>query len=241
MIGLPATKDEPMIMPRDAFAYLSPDKAYWEMATTDRHEIEGVMFAVVWGDESTARVSGMKTDGQKTATEIIGDMAPVADRLYEIIEMAEARHKFILDAVVKLNLNLPTYPGAAVSYGRRLLIESPDTLWNKYSQAKKDGAPISVLDEHLTEYYESKYQSDPLGLRIALQLMYVEPMVHYTIAEVRQFGVAPEMLQAKIYYSEWLSTTNDAMLVTSTSEELRTTLYAYAASKTQAAAPAGTE
>ena len=236
MIGLPASKDEPMVLPRDAFAYLSPDKVYWEMAGADRHEIEGVMFAVVWGDESMARTGGTKTDGQKTATEIVADMAPKADRLHAVIEMAETRHKFILDAVVKLNLNLPTYSGAAVSYGRRLLIESPDTLWNKYSQAKKDGAPINVLDEHLNEYFESKYQADPLGLRIALQLMYVEPMVHYTIAEVRSFGVNPEMLQAKIYFSEWLSTTSEAQLAVQSITDLRESLYAYAASK--AVAPA---
>ena len=157
-------------------------------------------------------------------------MKPQSDRLIPVSEMAEARHKFILDAVVRLQV-LPSYSGSSVNYGRRYILESPDSLLEKYNKARLAGAPQNVLDGLLNEYYESNYQNDQYSLGIAKKLMYVEPFVHYTSLQLKALDPDPVDYKMKLYYPEWLSTINDAQIIGYSVDELKQQLMAYTASK----------
>jgi hypothetical protein len=227
-------KDDAKIAP-DVAGYVSPDKTYYEIATADLEQLERLMNITLWGADTKVQAQPMSTNSggeTKTATEVMDDIKPEADRLQVISEMAEKRHKFILDAVIRLNLSLPTYQGASVNYGRRYMIEGPDAIWDKYSKARAGGAGISVLDDLLVEYYETKYASDPVKLAIQTKLMKIEPFVHNKVIEVEAMvNVTNEDKAAKAYFGEWLSMQNEAMILTMTPELLRELLITYSSEK----------
>jgi hypothetical protein len=231
-------KDNNITVTPDVAGYVSPDKTYYEIATNDLQLLEELMNVTLWGAQAKVQTQGMATGQQgdtKTATEVMNDIKPQADRLNLISEMAEKRHKFILDAVVKVNLSLPFYPGASVNYGRRYMIEGPDEIWLKYADARIKGAAISVLDDLLVEYYEAKFFSDPIKLAIQTKLMKVEPFVHLTADKVDLMqSVTAEDKAAKVYFGEWLSSINEAMVLSMSPELLRENLIAYATLKAQA-------
>jgi hypothetical protein len=229
-------KDNPSPAPNVA-GYVSPDKVYFEISTADLQMLEELMNVTLWGAQSKVKTQGMSTDKNqdtKTATEVMDDIKPQADRLNIISKMAEKRHKFILDAVIRLQLS-PTYAGASVNYGRRYMIEGPDEVWKKYSDARLSGAAMSVLDDLLIEYYETKYSSDPVKLAIQTKLMKVEPFVHLTADKVDlSMSITHEDKTAKAYFGEWLSTLNEAMLLSFSPELLREQLTTYATEKATA-------
>lgn len=227
------TKEDAVILPQNIGGYVSPDRNYYEIATTDLQALEDAMTVTLWGTQSRLQTQGMSTDKQgtaRTATEVMDEIKPQADRLVPISEMAEARHKFILDFVIRLQVAV-NYQGASVNYGRRYMLEGPDSIWLKYSDARTKGAPQNVLDTLLNEYYEANYQSDPVGLAIAKKLMYVEPFVHYTAAVLKGLNPDPVDYKAKLYFSEWLATINESVLLATDVEGLKVLLNTFASAK----------
>jgi hypothetical protein len=226
ILSHPQHKDDPIITPNIA-GYVSPDKTFWEIATTDLQLLEDLMNYTLWSSSPTPKPVGVTQDtgsgGSKTATEIMTDVKPQADRLHPISESAEKRHKFILDAAVQIQVS-QSYAGSSVNYGKRYMLESPDVLWEKYQDARMKGAAASVLDDLLMEYYETKYDSDPVKLAIQSKLMKVEPFVHLTTLQVKQLSPAEEDYKAKLYFSEWLATVNEAMILSMPTDLLRKNL-----------------
>jgi hypothetical protein len=217
----PQTKDDPIVTPNVA-GYVEPSKTYWEIATSDMKMLEDLMQYTLWGANSQPKTQGMSTDNnaqQKTATEIMSDIKPQTDRLHPISESAEKRHKFILDAAIQISIN-QNYRGAIVNYGKRYMLESPDALWQKYSDARAKGGAASVLDDLLIEYYETKYDSDPVKLQIQMKLMKLEPFVHLTVSQLQPLNADPKDYTRKLYFTEWLSQMTDVMLLSMTIETL---------------------
>ncbi len=228
LLSMPETKEEAVIFPNQIGAYISPDKTFWEISTQDIQALEDAMTFTIWGASQSPKTDGMTAD--KTATEIMSDIKPQADRLHSITESAEKRAKFILDCAIMVSIN-QNYGGATVNYGKRYSFESEDILWEKYSKARTSGAASSVLDDLLLEYYESKYDSDPVKLAIQKKLMRVEPFVHLTVLQLKSLGASEEDYKAKLYFSEWLSTLNDAMILSFSEDVLREQLKAAVAEK----------
>lgn len=226
-------KDSPAVTP-DIAGYVSPDKTYHEIVTTDLQVLEDLMKYTSWGAAPGQKTQGIQAEqqgaGLKTATQVVDEVRPQADRLSIITEAAEKRHKFILDAVIRVNIT-QSYSGASVSYGKRYMLEGPDEIWDKYSEARKNGAAISVLDDLLLEYYEAKYVSDEVKLTIQKKLMKVEPFVHFTIDQVQKFMPSEEDYKAKLYFGEWLATVNDGMLLSMSEDGLRSNLMTSVSSK----------
>ena len=230
-------KDNPAVP--SVAGYVTPSKDYHEMSNADITMLEDAINFTLWGMGSKMRTQGMSAskEGEAvTATEIMEDMQPKADRLYAISESAEKRCKFIMDAVIRVCMAAPSYPGCSYSLGKRYIIESADQIWEKYSKARLSGAAQSVLDDLLIEYYESKYQSDPVKLEVQIKLMKVEPFVHYKTAEVMTLNAAASDYAAKLYFSEWLSMMNDGYILVTPAEKLRLDLAAYTVDKAAAIA-----
>jgi hypothetical protein len=219
-------RDDQVVLPANVGAYISPDKVFHEIATADQQMLEDVMTVTQWGTHSRIKAQGPATDGaagNKTATEVMDEIKPQADRLYSISEMAEKRHKFILDSIIKIQIN-QSYEGASVNYGRRYMIEGPDVIWQKYADARAKGVAISALDDLLIEYYEAKFINDPVKLAIQVKLMKVEPFVHFKISEVKLFGVSEEDYKEKLFFGEWLSEQSDVDVLSKSAEDLRNSL-----------------
>lgn len=225
LLAHPQTKEDQLIAP-NVGGYIEPSKTYWEIATADLEMLEELMSYTLWGSNAISKTQGMRTEkngNQKTATEVMSDIKPQSDRLHQVTESAEKRHKFILDSMIRIQLN-QNYTGSSVNYGKRYMLEGPDVLWEKYSKARAAGAAASVLDDLLLEYYEAKYDSDPVKLAIQIKLMKVEPFVHHTTAEIKALMPAEEDYKSKLYFSEWLSTLNDAMILSFSIDDLRSNL-----------------
>lgn len=231
LLDYPENKETPVVAP-DVAGYISPDKSFWEMSNTDLQLLERLMHLTLWGSDSTPKTQGMSQDkeGQKTATEIVGELKPQADRLHAITEQAEKRHKFILDMAVQIQIS-QSYQGSTVNYGKRYMLESPDVIFEKYSKARKDGAAASVLDDLLIEYYESKYDSDPVKLAIQMKLMRVEPFIHKTAEQVKTLAPDENDYKTKLYFSEWVQTMNEAQLLVTDAVGLRELLAQYVSAK----------
>lgn len=230
VINWPKDKDTPTVTPNVA-GFISPDKTYWEISTNDLQLLEDLMNYTIWGASNISKTKDVGTNAgansaPKTATEISAEIKPQSDRLSPITECAEAHHKFILDAIIRIQIN-QNYTGASVNYGKRYIVESPDVLWEKYSNARQKGAASSILDDLLMEYYEAKYNSDPVKLLMQMKLMKIEPFVHYKISEVSTFKVSDQDYKAKVYFGEWLSSINEATLIALSIDDLRTNMYAY--------------
>ena len=232
LLTMPTSKEDAIVLPSQVGAYISPDKTFYEIATDDLQLLEHLMTYTLWGNQSDIKTSGLSTqqETRKTATEVISDIKPEADRLYVISEMAEKRHKFILDAVIRIQVQM-NYKGSSVNYGRRYLLESPDVLLKRYVETRKQGAPQNILDAMLNEFYDANYQTDPVGLEVSKKLMYVEPFVHKDISELTEAMIADEDYKAKLFFSEWLSVTDEGTLIISDIPTLRKSLYAYTANK----------
>lgn len=231
-------RDDVVITPNVA-GYVSPDKVYYEIATHDLRLLEDVMNFTIWGASSQQKTSGMGTDqaGQtKTATEIVNEIQPKSDRLEPISEYAECIHKFILDSIIRIQIS-QSYPGSSVNYGKRYMTEGPDVIWQKYSDSRAKGVAYSVLDDLLREYYEAKYNSDPVKLAIQSKLMKVEPFVHFKVSEVKALGCSDDEYKAKLYFGEWLSTLNEAMLIAYDATQLKEMMVKYIGKKQLAAPP----
>lgn len=225
---------ESVILPKDTGGYIEPSKTYFEIAGSELQGLEDAMNVTLWGMQSKLKAQGpsIQPGGEpQTATEIMSDMKPQTDRLFPISEMAELRHKYIMDTVIRMNINY-AYQGSSVNYGRRYMLESPDAIWEKYSDARSKSAPQNVLDDLLNEYYDAKYQSDPVGLATAKKLMYVEPFVHYSASVLKGLNPDPEDYKAKLYYSEWLALQPETVILMSTIEKLKESLAQYVANKT---------
>jgi hypothetical protein len=227
-------KDNPPVTPYVA-GYVEPSQTFYEIAVKDLSDLEDAMTYTMWGSHKADRT---QTEGQPiTATQAFIDAQPVNDRLRTVSEMAERRHKFILDHIIRLSINA-TYPGSSVSYGKRFLVEAPDVIWAKYGAARTAGASSEVLDDLLQEYYESKYTADLIKLEVKMKMLQVEPFVHNTPLEVQEFKPADEDWKAKLYYEEWRRTLNDAMILSYSVTVLRKMLYDYTALKDVTLVPA---
>lgn len=233
MLTWPDSNDTPVIKPSEVGGYIEPSKTFYEIATSDLSMLEDQMSVTLWGTHSKSKTQGMAMDSTgdaKTATEIMDEVKPQSDRLHPISEMAEKRHKFILDAVIRLQVAMG-YQGSSVNYGRRYMLEGPDAIWEKYADARVKGVAIGALDDLLMEYYEAKFMSDPVKLAIQQKLMKVEPFVHYKIGEVQAFRPGPDDYKAKLYFGEWLSLQNDGIILATEVNMLRESLYEFSGKK----------
>jgi hypothetical protein len=239
LLTYPDSKDAPMVTPNVA-GFVPFPKDYFDYATTELSALENLMSLTIWGTESKKTAQGpaeSPADGPKTATQVIDEIQPKADRLTVFSEMAEKRHKFIIDAMISIVID-SSYNGSSVNYGRRYMIEGPDVIWNRYSEARAKGASVSILDDLLMEFIETKYSGDAVSMNIQLKLLAIEPFVHLTISEVKGLNPSPLDYTKKLYFSEWLAGINEAMLLSFSTDELKKQLEDYAKEKvTTAPAP----
>lgn len=227
-LSFPESKEMPIVTP-DIAGYVSPDKVYYEIATHDMQMLEDLMSYTLWGSSGVKQTQGMSMDNKadvETATQVMNEIKPQADRLTPISHCAESRHKFILDNIILIQIN-QAYKGASVNYGNRYMLEGPDEIWLQYSTARKENASESVLDGLLTEYYEAAYFNDPIEFAIKMKLAKVEPGVHLSIEQVKNLGYDELFVKKKMYFGDWKRTLQQGALISMTAEELISLLTEY--------------
>jgi len=191
--------------------YVSPDLEAWRMMNEERDRLENQIFETLWGTQN------VDSEKSETATGRFIDVQPVNDRLNMFKEDAERVYQFILFCKGKFYF-LDSFGGVSVEFGSRYLIETPDAIYKKYDEARKNGAPDTVLNYLLEQFYYSEFSNDNINLSKQLKLMKVEPFVHKTLSS---FPIGSKEYLKKIYYNEWLSSVNETTVLTSTVDKLK--------------------
>lgn len=216
-------------MPTAFGGYITPDISGWKLMRDEMTALEDMMFMTSWG---TIMKRPSDTAKPETATSEFINAQAINERLPDFTAWAETIETFVITACGQIMFN-QNYQGPSVNYGNRFIIEGPDVIWNKYADARAEGAPQATLDGLLRDYYESRYEGSPMDLGKALKLMKVEPWTHLTIAEVQTTSALQIDKIAKTYFGEWVSTKLDMEILSTDEQALRDDLMAYAEQKNE--------
>lgn len=226
IVPVPDSADGKITLPQAFDGYTTPPADAWTLTTNDLDRLYKMMFETLWGYSPESKPQVQNSVGGKTATQVLDESNSKIQRLYGYSEWAESIEKFTIDLCGEL-IYKTTYKGCTVNYGDRYIMEGPDEIWNKYSDARKAGAAQAILDELLRDYYEAKYYGNPLGLQKAMKQMRVEPWVHLTLREVQGITATDLDKACKMYFSEWASLLTDMDWIVNVEEKLRELLIAY--------------
>jgi hypothetical protein len=216
-------------MPTTFGGYITPDITGWELMRNEMTTLEDMMFMTSWG--TIMKRPTDKAQPETATSEFINAQA-INERLPDFTSWGQTIETFVITAVGQIMFN-QNYQGPSVNYGNRFIIEGPDVLWNKYADARAEGAPQAALDGLLRDYYESRYEGSPMDLNKALKLMKVEPWTHLTIDQVQAASALQVDKIAKTYFSEWVSTKTDMEILSTDEQTLRDDLTAYAEAKNE--------
>jgi hypothetical protein len=216
-------------MPTAFGGYITPDTEGWKLMRDEMTSLEDMMFMTSWG--TIMKRPTDKAQPETATSEFINAQA-INERLPDYKAWAETVETFIITAVGQIMFN-QSYQGPSVNYGNRFIIEGPDVIWNKYADARAEGAPQAALDGLLRDYYESRYEGSPMDLNKSLKLMKVEPWTHLTIDQVQASSALQIDKIAKTYFSEWVSTKTDMEILSADEQELRDELMEYADAKNE--------
>lgn len=206
----PPKGDDPVLAP-DIAGYINPSIEVWDKYNEDQKRMEELIYHTVWG---TIEATGKS----ETATGRFIDTQPVTNELSKYSRNIEFLHNQLVRFVIKFLTPAENAITYHKSYGKRFIIESPDTILEKYTTSKKNGDPSTILDRIMNEYIVSKYKSDPLMLSVQLKKMEVEPYVHWDLVTVSTtFGA--EEAGKKIMFQEWWGTADYSMDVKQLKDE----------------------
>lgn len=213
------------------FTYITPDIEGFKMMNDDVIAVENMAYKTQWGidQQQQAQSNGTQTL-QETATKTLSNLQPIYSKLENIAGWAEN----IESTIIKMMgyVLYPSLKGVSVVYGKDYILESSQDLFDEYLEMKAKGSPQHLLTDKLIRCYKSMYQTNPIQLGIKLKLINVEPFVHYSVQQVQAMRVSENDLKCKTYFSEWLSTMDDSMLLIKKTEELRNELLIFASEKT---------
>jgi len=199
VLDLPRDKEDAIVTP-NLMGYVSPDIITWDKYNAELLDMEELVEATIWGTKRVKQ-TGVRNE---TATGRFIDVQPVLTELSQLKEVAEWSHNFLVDMVVnwlygaKQKENL-----VQIVYGDRFIIESQDVLMDKYSKARQDGSPITILDKMLEEYIYAKFGSNETLLRHQLIKKEIEPFVHYSIEQINTVFGSEAAIEKKIFVDFW--------------------------------------
>lgn len=231
VIAPPESTDGKITLPAAFDGYTTPPIEAWELATDDLDRLYSQMYYTKWSTLPELKAKTNMKMGEKTAFQVGVEHEGMVSTLTCYTSWYEKTLTFVVDMCGGL-LYPTTYKGCTIKGGDRYSLQTPNEIWDKYSNARIDGASQALLDGLLTDYFEAKYQNNPMMLEIALRQMRVEPFVHLTVTEVSELPeIAPIDKACKVYFSEWKSTLNQMDWLSQSDESLRASLLKYATPK----------
>jgi hypothetical protein len=190
--------DQQKIAP-DISGYIYMPTEPWQLMTDTVDRYWNTIYFSHWG---TTVSKGVKNE---TATGRFLDAQPVNNRLNKYTSSIETAHTLLANLIGEFKFK-ETFEKAVVRYGRRYMIETPDQIWGKYLMAKKDNAPVSVLDLLLNQYLESEFRDNEQLFVYEKKKTELEPFVHWDILIVKDLNVDKDDYYAKVYFDDWIKT-----------------------------------
>lgn len=192
----PETTEQPTITPNVA-GYVVPPIESWKQMSEELKMLRDMIYFSHWGTIIN------REDNDKTAFEVALNTQPMQDRLNKYTNSLEDTEKKLTDIIGEYKYS--DYEGSSINYGRNYIIKSPNQYLVEYLEDKLKGASYSVLNDKLKVYYNALYAHQEFSRISALKLMEVEPWIHNTIKEVKEWQLSLEDFGRKLYYNDWLS------------------------------------
>lgn len=195
-LPLPKNNTQPVVAPNIA-GFVAPPIDAWGKMEESLDNLEKKMEFAMLGTYSESEKS-------ETATGRFIDSQPVVTELNKFSTTEETIKQKVADYMAKWMYG-NDYGTISIKNGRRFVAEHPDKIFEKYTKAKENQAPVSTLDYLYKQYLLSEYQNDTLMYQQKLKEFQVEPLVHYTVQELDALDTDMSIkVQEKIYYSEWI-------------------------------------
>jgi hypothetical protein len=194
----PPREGDPVLTPNVA-GYVNPSIEVWKQYNDDLKQMELKIESTIWGTMEAAAQND-------TATGKFIDTQPITNELSKLSSNVEFVHNFLAKMVLRLITPVETdkiyyYK----SYGRRYIIESPDTILNKYNESKEKGDPVTILDRLLNEFIVAKYKSDLYMQNVQLKKAVLEPYIHQTVEDIDKLFGKKEAYKKAIFADFWQS------------------------------------
>lgn len=173
-------------LPTNFAGYITPPLEIWDQYRTEQKVMFSEMFEALWGTRESEEVK------DQTAMGAILNTQPMISKLNSWSNVAESHESFFTEMFANFYITTKdkNVKISNIVYGRNYIIQPPEFLFSEYQQARKDNAPVTILDRKLSEYITSKHKNDPSTLRIELMKKDLEPYVHFDLKTVFDiFGV----------------------------------------------------
>lgn len=195
-IALPREDDQ--IVTPNIEGFVSPDLATWQRYKEDLIEAEDRIDNTMWGTKR------LKEGENETATGRFIDVQPVMNKLGKFTDNVEWVHnKLAWFTENWVNGTPKSKSEYTITYGRRFIIESPDTIMEKYTEAREKGDNSTILDKLLDEYILSRYSNNPDLVEKMQKKRQVEPYVHQSLKEVSETFGAEEAYKKVLFVDFW--------------------------------------
>ena len=222
ILNPPKSKDSPIIAPNVA-GYNGPDRAVSEDQREEEDWTKNNIYFSLWG---TTREKAKN----ETATGKFIDVQPVNNRLNDFGDIVDSIGTELIEMFGQLYVPF-SFNGASYAVGRRFLIETPDQIWHKYLNAKKDGSSELVLSQLLVQYYETEYQTNDILRNYYIKISKIDPLPHSTISEALDLNVPENFKNEKIYLPEFLHTKTMLEIIETDLEKIKLELTQFITNK----------
>jgi DNA-directed RNA polymerase subunit RPC12/RpoP len=224
----PTDKEAPTIAPNVA-GYVSPDIGVWKEMRTEQDWTEDALWFSMWG-------TTIEKSPNQTATGRILDENGMQNKLNDFADIVETVHKNIIDFFGWF-YTTASYKSSSVNYSRKYILLTPDQHWERYLKAKEKKASERELNQLLSSYYESQYQTNDMMRDYYLKLMKVDPLPHYSLTELNQVQASQQMKDRKIYFEDWVKTVEITKIIGLDLKKLQKDLDKFVAENKQVSEP----
>ena len=211
------------------FGYVTPDIASWQQQNSDLASLEQLMYITHYGTMSNATVQGIngKQPVDETATKTLMDTLPKQMVLNNLADWAERIETWVAN-MSAMFLFAEQEPSVSITYGRDYILNTPEQILEVYHEMKKNGDPVSTLNEMMIKYIKSLYKGSPQKQAVELKKFTVEPFPHMSTKDIESSAFVSELDKKRTrYYVEWAKTVSYEKWLTSSEEELKLSLTEY--------------
>ena len=216
---------------KKVFGYVQPPIETWDKQDASLEATEDLMYQIYWGAANAKMLGFNGSNKEESATKTIVDQQSKYARLNLTANWAEQCECAIANFIGLFWFDV-SWKGANITYGRNFILETADEVMVRYQEFKSKGLCDTLLDQQLEKFIHVKNCSSPVNLAIYLKLLKVEPFIHKSVEQVEAsqiVGILDKL--CKRFYSEWVDTVPDALILKSKVEDLRAMLIEYATPK----------
>lgn len=200
MVTLPLPEEGDQVIAPNIAGFIAPDLETWNQYNTELQLLEEFAYRTHWSITATNDADGQT----ETATGRYIDLQPQINKLNEYADTAEWVEAEMSEMLLHfVNEGNQDEGSIYVNYGRRYILESSDTILEKYHTAKENDDNAVIKDRLLSEYITAKYKNDPKMLREEILKAKVEPYVHDNLEDVANLFGSKEASKKTLFGKWW--------------------------------------